>query len=347
MGFVRKALIMVLCAIMPLGNAFADHPVEKAAPPLIDRLDTASLTPGRHHFYFRAGARGTGVPVLVPVIVMKGEKPGKQLLLTAAVHGDELNGIRVIHRLLEEIQPVALSGTIVAVPGVNQPGMEAHSRYFGPRGGDPNRAFPGNQKRGEAEAVYVRHLWQDLFLPGTDFAVDLHTQTTGTAYPLFVFADFRNNTARKMAYALLPEMIKNDKGEKGTLETSLLAKGVPAVTYEIGAPKRFQDQLIEKAVMGLENMMVTSGLLDGTPLKPKASPVVGTHYSNVTTEEGGLAVVHVSLRDRVEKGQLVATIYDPFGTPIRSYHTPHAGWVLAVATDPVRDAGQMLVRILQ
>lgn len=347
MGFVSKTLIAALCVIMPLCNAAADGVAEVSTPPMIDRLDIAPLTPGRHHFYFRAGQRATGVPVLVPVIVLKGEKSGRQLLLTAAVHGDELNGIRVIHRLLENINPDALSGTIVAVPGVNQPGMEAHSRYFGPHGGDPNRAFPGNRKRGETEAVYVAHLWQHLFLPGTDLAVDLHTQTTGTAYPLFVFADFRNATVRKMAYALMPEVIKNDKGEKGTLETSLLSKGIPAVTFEIGAPKLFQAELIEKAVAGLENMMVKSGLLDGTPRQPDASPIVGTHYSNVTAEEGGLAVVHVALRDRVEKDQLLATVYDPFGVPVRTYHAPHGGWVLAVATDPMRDAGQMLVRILQ
>lgn len=347
MAFAVKLVLAVLCAAVSFGSPTAAAPSETGVPPLIDRLEAKGLAPGRHHFYFRAGARGTGAPVLVPVIVLKGEKAGKQLLLTAAVHGDELNGIRVIHRLLEGITPAELSGTIVAVPGVNQPGMEAHSRNFGPHGGDPNRAFPGNQKRGEAEVIYVRHLWEDLFLPGTDLAVDLHTQTTGTAYPLFVFADFRNNTARKMAYALLPEMIKNDKGEKGTLETALLAKGVPAVTFEIGAPKRFQDELIEKAVAGLENMLITSGFLEGTPHRPKGSPIVGTHYSNVIAEEGGLAVLHTALRDRVKKGQLVATLYDPFGTILRTYHAPHDGWVLAVATDPVRDAGQMLVRILQ
>ena len=334
-------IVMVGLAFCQNASAIAETPILPA-----EGFDAAALTPGRHQFYFDAGSRSTGQPILVPVLVLKGGKAGKQLLLTAAVHGDELNGIRVIHRLADEIDTKELAGTIIAVPGVNQPGMEVDSRYFGRFGRDPNRAFPGQDKGGDTAARYVNRLWQGLLFPGTDIAVDLHTQTTGTAYPLFVFADFRNLAAKSMAFELMPEMIKNDEGEAGTLETSFIQIGVPAVTFEIGAPKLFQSDLVERAVKGLKNLLVANSFLPGKLQKPKKAPIIGSAYTNVYADEGGFAVLAVALKEPVKKGQHVATMFDAFGGELRKYHAPHDGWVLAVATDPMCEAGTMLVRIL-
>jgi predicted deacylase len=336
--------LMLLSVLVAGSGGSQAGPVH--AVPMIDKLDPRGLAEGRHHFYLNAGRGPTGLPNLVPVIVLKGAKPGRQLLLTAAVHGDELNGIRVIHRLMDEISAKDLNGTIVAVPGVNQAGMEVHSRYFGLRGGDPNRAFPGDDKRGDAEARFAYQLWHNLLVPGTDLAIDLHTQTTGTSYPLFVFADFRNEVARNMAFSLLPDMIKNDPGEEGTLETSLVKKGIPAVTFEIGGPKEFQARMIDKGLAGLENFLKAQGFLSGRDFVAQGQPVVGTNFTNIYADEGGLAVIEVALKDHVKKGTRIATLYDPFGQPLRHYHAPVSGVVVAVATDPVREAGSMLVRIL-
>lgn len=342
-----RALFGFLMLLNALGVVVGGlHAAPADTVPMINKLDAAGLTEGRHHFYLNAGRGPTGLPNLVPVIVLRGAKPGRQLLLTAAVHGDELNGIRVIHRLMDEISTPELAGTIVAVPGVNQAGMEVHSRYFGLRGGDPNRAFPGNEKRGEAEARFAYQLWHNLIVPGTDLAIDLHTQTTGTSYPLFVFADFRNEVARDMAFSLMPDMIKNDPGEEGTLETSLVEKGIPAVTFEIGGPKEFQPRMIDRALKGLENFLNAQGFLSDGEKVAQTRPVVGTNFTNVYADEGGLAVIEVELKDHVKKGTRIATLYDPFGQPLRHYHAPVSGVVVAIATDPVRDAGSMLVRIL-
>ena len=141
-------------------------------------------------------------------------------------------------------------------------------------------------------------------------------------------------------------MIKNDPGEEGTLETSMIEKGVPAVTFEIGGPKQFQAGLIDKALMGLENLLNAQGFLKDGERVQSSLPIVGSSFTNVYAGEGGLAVIEVGLRDHVKKGERIATLYDPFGRPVREYHAPVSGSVVAVATDPVRDAGAMLVRIL-
>lgn len=320
---------------------------------IIDRLDVAALPAGRHNFYFKAGWRSTGVPIHVPVVVVKGAQDGKRLMLTAAVHGDELNGIGVIHRLLGRLESGSLSGTVVAVPGLNQPGMMANNRRFPVSSGggalvDLNRSFPGeDDDNAPASDRYLGTLWHNLIVGNADIAVDIHTQTRGSAYPLFVFADFANAVTHQAAFLLGPDMIKNDAGQDGTLETSLMKAGIPAVTLEVGAPKVFQHDLITRAVAGLENLMQAHGMLAGEAVLPDERPVVGSSYTNVYTDTGGVAVLHVALKDRVEKGQHVATLYDPFGRELGRYKAPHDGWVLAVATDPLREPGTMLVRILQ
>jgi len=320
---------------------------------VITGLEAERLPEGRHDFYFRAGWRNTGAPIHVPVVVVRGAKDGKTLLLTAAVHGDELNGIAVLHRLLEKLDPKTLSGTVVAVPGLNQPGINANNRRFPVSAGggslvDLNRNFPGSVgESGSTSGRYLGALWQGLIRQNADFAVDIHTQTRGAAYPLFVFADFGNSTARAAAHTLGPDMIKNDAGQQGTLETSLMKEGIPAVTLEVGAPKQFQGELIDRAVWGLQNLMRAHRMVPGSVEQPPVKAIVGSNYTNVYADRGGIAVLHVGLKDAVKKGQDVATLYDAFGHEIRTYTAPHDGWVLAVATDPVREAGSMLVRILQ
>ncbi|SDD79600.1 succinylglutamate desuccinylase/aspartoacylase family protein [Kordiimonas lacus] len=356
-------LRLIASLMIALGAAQAAHacmtaPVEEtgdrvAGVPVITGLDAARLPQGRHDFYFRAGWRNTGEPIHVPVVVVRGAQPGKTLLLTAAVHGDELNGIAVLHRLLEGLNAETLSGTVVAVPGLNQPGINANNRRFPVSSGggalvDLNRNFPGTDEvGGSTSGRYIGALWGGLLRPNADFAVDIHTQTRGAAYPLFVFADFGNAKARAAAHMLGPDMIKNDAGQQGTLETSLMKEGIPAVTLEVGAPKQFQPELIDRAVWGIMNLMRHEGLLAGDAEAPPVKAIVGSNYTNIYADRGGIAVLHVGLKDVVTKGQKVATLYDAFGHVIRTYKAPHNGWVLAISTDPVREAGSMLLRILQ
>jgi len=319
---------------------------------VIKNLQAAQLLAGRHFFYFLAGTTANGQPLHVPVMVIKGAREGKKLALTAAVHGDELNGIAVIHQLANSISPEMLSGTLIALPGVNQTGLLAGQRSFqsnnaGGKKTDPNRIFPGTRSGGNMAEQYVGAIWQGLLKNNADLAVDIHSQTTGSNYPLFVFADFRNPKARAMAFALQPDLIKNDKGQKGTLETTFIQMSIPAVTFEVGGPKIFENHLVNRAVKGLKNLMVLEGMLEGSFDTEKPRPFVGSAVTNIKTKEAGTAHVKVKLLDVVEKGQLVAITVDPFGREVRRYFAPHGGRVLSVATDPLSETGSMLVRVLR
>lgn len=319
---------------------------------VISGLNVDALAVGRHQFYFKAGWHSTGEEIHVPVLVLKGAKKGKKLFLTAAVHGDELNGIQVIHSLFNQLDEHAISGALIGIPGVNQPGLQANNRHFVGRSGgghmvDPNRLFPGAMSGGGAASLYVGAIWDKVLRDNADLAIDLHTQSRGASYPLFVFADFANAAAQQMAYALMPDMIKNDPGQVGTLETAYVSSGIPAVTFELGAAGTWQEDMIKRAELGIQNVMRIYGILEGDVIKSVQAPFVGSSYTNVYSVEGGFAHVLVDLKEQVAKGDHIATIVDPLGREVRRYFAPHDGRVLSVATDPRREAGAMLVRILQ
>lgn len=346
---VRTIWLLMLFLAAHTAHAFDAAPAGESA--VVETLNVEQLTPGLHRLRFNAGSRNTGENIWVPVIVVKGEAAGPTLMLTAAVHGDELNGIATIHRLLDRVEGQSLTGALVMIPGLNQPGMNANNRHFVGAGGggsmtDLNRIFPGRLSQGSVAERYVAKLWRFVLKDNATYAIDLHTQTRGSDYPLFVFSDFRNDISRQMAFDLGPDVIKNDPGQKGSLETSMMEIGVPAVTFEIGGPKKWQPDLIARAVDGIENVMRGLNMLEGERGVPAVEPIVGANSTNIFTDYGGFAYIHVGLKDRVRKGQLVATMVDAYGRQVAEYVSPYDGVVLSVATDPLREPGAMLVRIL-
>ncbi len=320
--------------------------------PVVRRIDVSEVPPGtEQRFWLRAGSTAAGQSYLVPVIVMRGADDGPRLWISAAVHGDELNGVRVVQRLFETLLPDRLRGTVIGLPAVNLPGLERHSRFFplAEDGGsqvDLNRVWPGEDGPAHAARRFAFDVWQGLAADQVDLAVDLHTQTRGAEFPIFVYADAREPLAEGMAHALGPDMIKIDQGAPGSLETAFMEAGVPAVTFEIGGPKRFDSVLIDRALLGLRALMIDRAMLD-EPMPALPEPYVGNEEATVRAVAGGFVEVLVGLGEPVLQGQIVARQVDLFGDPIATYTAPFEGRVLSIATDPLREPGAMLVRLLR
>lgn len=317
--------------------------------PVIEKLDLADQAEGQvSRYYFRVTDQAIGQGWYVPLIVVKGAAPGKRLLLTASVHGDELNGIAIIQDLTASLDPKRLKGAVVALPGLNTPGLLQDSRNFAPSatttGVNLNRQMPGDVNSGDIGRVYAGRLWAQIFAGNADAAVDLHTQSRGTAYPMYVFAE--TAAARAMAKALGPDMIKYDPGERGSIETTLNANGVDAVTLELGEPDRFDPVLIARGQAGLRNVMRDLGMIEGPREPPAVAPYIGNKTLDVFAPRGGIARVLTPIGTEVKLDQPVATISDPFGRVIYTAKAPMAGRILSVGTSPLREAGSLLVRIL-
>ena len=317
---------------------------------VIDKLDANDLKSGEvHRFWFRAGDTALGQAWFVPVVVVKGTQPGPRLLLTAGIHGDELNGIAVIHRLARELDPKALSGTLVMVPGLNTPGLNNTTRSFTPRGGtggdNMNRVMPGKDTPGASLVdIYAHNLWHRLMRPNADRMIDLHTQSRGTAYNLYAFVS--SPAAREIAEAIAPDTIRLDPGQRGTVENEMVPAGVPAITLELGAPETWDAGMIARSHDGILRVMAAMKMLPASAA-PRATttPFVANNQTQLRSPHGGWVTLHVRLNDMVTKDQPVATISDAFGRNRVTLTAPVAGQIVSVSTDPRGDVGDMVARI--
>ncbi|MFC0225425.1 M14 family metallopeptidase [Serratia aquatilis] len=321
--------------------------------PVISKLDVDDLEAGKvYRFMFQGVSNGIGQHWYVPVLVAKGAQPGPKLGLQAAIHGDELNGTRVIQQVFEKLDPAQLKGTVVGAIGANPSGMLANNRNWQlvNDGGDMvdfNRIWPGKEKGNSAEQ-HAWLLWNNLWAGNAAMFVDMHTQSRGTEYPLFIYADYRNPQVKQMAELFPADQIKADPGEKGSVETTFVENKIPAITLEIGKPKLYQPELIARSLVGVNNLMIQQGMIDGKlgATAKEQKTFVGNEMSSIRAEVGGFAEILVKVGDSVVKGQKVAIQRNAFGDTIREYTASHDGKVLAIGNDPLREARGLLVRIL-
>jgi hypothetical protein len=326
-------------------------PITHADPPVIDTLDAASLPAGIHRFWFRVTPGPIGSDYRIPVIVVRGERPGPRLLLTAGIHGDELNGIDVIHRLAGTLDPARISGTVTMIPGLNAPALANGTRNFSSRGGDGsdnlNRVMPGNNAAGASLAErYAHRLWHGLMRPNTDTTVDLHTQSRGTAYTFYVFAE--TERARAIGRLFAPDVLRLDPGQAGTVENEMNRVGVPAITLEIGYPEVFDAAMNVRATDGVLRLMADMQMIaagDAPPLPRRDTVFVANNQVAVRTNANGWLRLAVALGVRVTAGQVVGTLRDSFGRTTETYTAPVSGIVSSIPTNPIREPGDMVMRI--
>jgi uncharacterized protein len=320
---------------------------------VIEKLDAADLPVGRTKLWFRALDNPTGQAWYVPVVVVKGEKPGPNFLLTAGIHGDELNGIAVLQRLTQDLDPKTLSGTVVTIPGLNTPGLLHSTRTYtsshGGAGGNLNRLIPSDPEAvaGDTDAAtrFAARLWSQLFMGNADFAIDLHTQSRGGTYGAFVFAQTR--AARHLGDLLRPDVIHMDPGIEGAVENMLNGVEIPAVTYELGTAETWDEAYIGRATTGIRNVMIDAGMLTGQVTVTGPGPFIGNESVEVKSPHGGWAHTKVKLNQDVKAGDVVAVITNAFGDVTATLKSPVDGRVIVVPVDPRTDVGENVVRILR
>ena len=315
-------------------------------PLVVRRIDVASLPEAaRSHLALETVGDGLGRDIFVPSIVVRGRHPGPILGITAVVHGNELNGLPAIHRLLERLDPETLTGAVVAVPVVNVPGYHRNERCFSD-GSDLNRIFPGKEGGTNGEVFASRFL--DRAIRGLDVLIDLHTASFGRVNSLYVRADLRDERAREMANRLYPQILLHNRGVDGTLRDAAMDLGVASITVEIGNPQSIQDSLVWWTVQGLLRVMSFLGMIaesDLTTHKPPWETIQCGRSYWIYTDRGGVLEVFPELATRVHAGDRIAQVRDVYGRVIRDYFAPEAGVVIGKSTNPVNQTGSRILHL--
>ena len=299
-------------------------------------LDLASYPKGkRSDFFLPLYEYATSEPVNVPFIVARGQLDGPVLGISAAVHGNELNGIKIILNLLDDLDLQQLRGSLVCAPVVNVPGFDRGQRYFSD-GLDLNSYFPGKQD-GQPAEQFARS-FVHTFLPPLDYLVDIHTASDGRLNTLYVRADSKSETVRNMAKLFNPEIILYIRGGDGTLRSAARRRKIPAITVEAGNPNVLQGRMVFDGEMGLRNVMINLGMIDGEVTLTR-TPTICHSSRWLRTTGGGILETKFKLGELVEKKQLLATTIDPFGNPRQLYYAPYSGIVIGRAEYPVAIPG--------
>ena len=272
-----------------------------------------------------------GVPVSTPVLVVNGALPGPALCLTAAVHGDELNGIEMVRRVMHDIDPNRLAGSVIGIPIVNVQGFRRGSRYL-PDRRDLNRYFPGNPD-GSA-AARIAHSFFTNVIQRCDALVDLHTGSFERTNLPQIRADLRNPDVMTLTQGFGSIVILHSTPAIGTLRHAATKAGIPTVTLEAGGPSQLELNEVKLGVKGIETLINELGMIKKHRLWGEPEPV---YYKSswVRADNGGILLAEVSLGSPVRKGDVLGTITDPMSNARSELRSPYSGRIIGMARNQV------------
>ncbi|GAA5194777.1 M14 family metallopeptidase [Ferrimonas gelatinilytica] len=283
----------------------------------------------------------THAALSIPVEVVNGRYAGPVLLVAAAIHGDELNGVEAVRQLLALVDPLKLRGTLVAVPVVNVFGFIHKSRYL-PDRRDLNRSFPGSEKG--SIAARLAHQFFEGVVRHCSHIIDLHTGAVHRTNLPQLRVNLNNPISAEMATAFDVPVVINAATRDGSLRAEAEKAGIPVLTYEGGEALRFDPAAINLAVKGCLRVMRDLKMLRARARKPSAV-VIAQSTSWVRAEQNGTFRSLVQLGDRVRKGQALARICAPLGHSECEILAPKEGIVIGHQTLPLANEGDALFHL--
>jgi predicted deacylase len=283
----------------------------------------------------------TGATESLPVKVINGRSAGPNIWLSAAIHGDELNGIQIIRRVIRDLDAKTLRGAVIAVPIVNPLGFIIQSRYL-PDRRDLNRSFPGSARGSTASRL--AHLFMEQVVSHCSVGIDLHTATNHRINVPQIRANVDDATTLRLARAFGAPFTIHARLRDGSLRQAAMESGKTMMLYEAGQAHRFDEDAIETGVSGVMRTLRAMGMIDARLPRVRPTRVIRrTRW--MRARRGGIAEIEVALGDRVEKGEIVASISDAFGMRPTQVKASETGWVLARSLRPLVNSGDSLVHI--
>ena len=308
-------------------------------------LGNSSIPPGsRAVVDIPFGKLYTHTELNIGAHVVHGRKEGPVLLVAAALHGDEINGVEICRRLLKMPRFNQLQGTLLVVPIVNTYGFVQQSRYL-PDRRDLNRCFPGSEKGSLGSRMAYQ--FTDKILKTCTHAIDLHTGAIHRANLPQVRASAKDKTALRMAEVFNAPVIIKAASREGTMRGTANSLGIPILLYEAGEALRFDEQAINIGVRGILNVMTDLGMLRAGRRKPATRSLFSKKSSWVRAEHDGIARYYVGLGQTVKTGDTLAHIYSPYSDFEVAVTASFDGIVIGRNNLPLVNEGEALFHVAE
>lgn len=283
--------------------------------------------------------------VELPIEVIRGKKEGPCLFISAAMHGDEINGVETIRRLLSYKALKNLRGTLIVAPIVNVFGFNSKSRYL-PDRRDLNRCFPGSPRGSLASRL--AHLFLTEVVDKCGYGIDLHTAAIDRVNLPQIRVSLDDPKIKKLARSFGSPVILNSKIRKGSLREALLKKDIKLLLFEGGEALRFDEASTKIALRGIFRIMKELGMLEKLPKsfsKTKKDTFIAKSSYWVRAQEGGIMIARKKLGDKVTEGEVLGIITDPFPGNEHKVRAKQAGIIIGNTQVPLVNEGDGLFHI--
>jgi predicted deacylase len=285
----------------------------------------------------------THTPVTMPVQVVRGRRAGPTLFVCAALHGDEINGVEVIRRLLRLTALKRLRGTLIAVPIVNVLGFLSQSRYL-PDRRDLNRSFPGSTQG--SLAGRLARLFLDEIVSKSTHGIDLHTAAIHRDNFPQIRANLDDPESERLSRAFGVPLVVNTGFREGSLREAAAAFSVPVIVYEAGEALRFDEACIRAGVKGVVRVMRELEMLPAPSRRNRrAAPLIIRSSKWVRAPHSGLLRSATALGSAVKEGQVLGVVSDPFGMNEVEVRASVGGVIIGRSNIPLVHEGDALFHI--
>ncbi|MBC8206678.1 MAG: succinylglutamate desuccinylase/aspartoacylase family protein [Kiritimatiellaeota bacterium] len=285
----------------------------------------------------------THAPTTMPVHIIRGKQAGPCLLITSALHGDEINGVEIIRRLSGHPSVARIKGTLILIPVMNVFGFVSQSRYL-PDRRDLNRSFPGSPKG--SMAARLANLVVTEVLPLCTHMIDLHTGAVARENLPQIRAAFTGNPELEaLAKAFNAPVVLDAPLRDGTFRETAQKRGIPSLVYEAGEALRFDELSVRAGVAGILNVMSHLGMIRKRILRKAHTPLVAKSTQWVRAPQSGVLRSVTVLGAKVTAGERLALIGDPFGDHEEEVISPVAGIVIGRTRVPLVHEGEALFHI--
>lgn len=296
----------------------------------------------KHRLEMFVSSLSTGTPLTVPVIVVHGRLPGPRLILSAAIHGDEINGTEICRQVLDRVDPFALHGTLIVVPVVNVFGFITQSRYL-PDRRDLNRSFPGSAKGSLASRL--AHLFLTRLVKLCNYGIDFHTASAGKRNLPQIRANLKDPRTKELAQVFGAPVCIQARERAQSLRAVASSMGIPMLLFEGGEVLRFEKDVIETGVAGTLRVLRHLGMITTIQEEPASPPLIARDAGWIRSPRGGILHLDVGLGDSVQQRQQLGTITDMYGTVRAKVIAPDSGTVVGCATNPLVSRGDALLHL--